>query len=90
MADIRFYNEYCVVTDNKTGELIIAAKLSARVETMQAITKYTDIKDIPIAKIPILKADEIAEVDKLYSVDGVVTIIKEPIEIIKEPLIIKR
>ena len=86
MADIRFFGEYCIVLDNKTGETIIAAKITGRVETMQAITKYTDIKTIPIAKIPVLKEGEEVEGNKLYNVNGVVTLIKEvaPVEITKE------
>jgi len=86
MADIRFFGEYCIVTDNKSGETIIAAKITGRVETMQAITKYTDIKAIPVTKIPVLKDGEVAEDNKLYIVDGKVTLVKEvlPIEIIKE------
>jgi len=83
MADIRFFGEYCIVTDNKSGETIVAAKITGRVETMQKITKYTNIKDVPIEKIFILKEGEEAEANKLYNVDGKVTLIKEiaPVEI---------
>ena len=43
------------------------------------------ISKIDIKTLPILKIGEIAEVDKLYNVDGKVTLVKEvlPIEIIK-------
>jgi len=85
--DMIFDNEICIVTDKKTGDIIIAERLTARVETGQDIVKYKDIKDIPvkvIEKLPILKSDKIQEVNKLYIVDeGIV--IKEAV--IKEIVI---
>jgi len=87
--DIRFKDEYCIVTD-KSGDTIIAEKLTGRVESGHTITKYTDIRAIPIKGIPVLKIDEVAEDNKLYVVDSKVTLVKEvlpieinPIEIIK-------
>ena len=70
MADITFNNEYCSVTDIVTGEIIIAEKLTGRVETGHILNKYTDIESIPLAKLPVLKEGEIQEVNKLYVVSG--------------------
>jgi len=86
--DVRFNNEYCIVTD-KSGKTIMAEKLTARVESGHTITKYTDIAKIPIAKLPILKVGELQEDDKLYSIDGKVSIIDtKPIAIKEiEPII---
>ena len=91
--DLRFNKEICIVTDKKTGEIILAEKLTGRVETGHNMTKYTDVKDIPvqvITKLPILKSDEIQEINKLYIV-GDKVLIKEvdPIiePIIKEPIV---
>ena len=71
--DIRFNNEYCLVVNEK-NETIIAEKLTGRVESGNTITKYTDITKIPIAKLPILKVGEVQEDDKLYAIDGKVSI----------------
>ena len=88
MADIRFNNEYCVVTD-KSGKTIMAQKLTGRVESGHTITKYTDIAKIPIAKLPILKVGEVQEDDKLYSIEGKISIIDtKPIEI--KPIVIQK
>ena len=86
--DVRFNNEYCVVTD-KSGKTILAQKLTGRVESGYTITKYTDITKIPIAKLPVLKVGEVQEDDKLYSIAGKVSIIDtKPIEIKEiEPII---
>ena len=89
--DIQFNNEYCSVTDLK-GNIIIAEKLTGRVESGHIITKYTDLAKIPITKLPILKVGEIQEDDKLYLIDGKASIIDtkpidiKPIEIVKEPI----
>ena len=88
MADIRFTNEYCLVTGTE-GNTIIAEKMTGRVESGHTITKYTDMAKIPIASLPILKVGEIQEENKLYVIDGKVSIIDTkpietaPIEIIK-------
>ena len=86
--DVRFNNEYCIVTD-KSGKTIMAEKLTARVESGHTITKYTDIAKIPITKLPILKVGEVQEDDKLYAIDGKVSIIDtKPIAIKEiEPII---
>ena len=85
--DIQFNNEYCSVTDLK-GNIIIAEKLTGRVESGHVITKYTDLAKIPITKLPVLKVGEVQEDDKLYLIDGKVSIIDtKPIEIVKEPII---
>ena len=92
--DLRFNKEVCIVTDNNTGEIILAEKLTGRVETGHNMTKYVDIKDVPaevILKLPVLKSDGIQEINKLYVVDGKIVIKEaELIEpIIKEPIKIK-
>ena len=86
--DIKFNNEYCVVTD-KSGKTIMAQKLTGRVESNHTITKYTDIAKIPIAKLPVLKVGEVQEDDRLYAIDGKVSIIDtKPIAIKEiEPII---
>ena len=68
---------------DKSGDTIIAEKLTGRVESGHTITKYTGIRAIPIKGIPVLKIDEVAEDNKLYVVDSKVTLVKEvlPIEI---------
>ena len=71
----RFNNEYCLVVD-KSGKTIIAQKMTGMVESNHIITKYTDILEIPIEKIPVLKVGEIQEDDKLYVIDGKVSIIE--------------
>jgi len=79
--DMKFNNEYCIITD-KSGKIILAQKVTGRVETGHTITKYTDLIKIPISKLPVLKVGEVQEPDKLYVVDGKVSIIeKEPITI---------
>ena len=80
--NIQFNNEYCLVVD-KSGKTIIAQKITGMVESNHTILKYDSIEKIPIEKIPILKVGEIQENDKLYLIDGKVSIIDtQPIEIV--------
>lgn len=66
--DVRFIDEYCIVTDIVTNNNIIAEKLTARVETGHTITKYTDLAVIPIASLPAIPPiGEWIESGKIYA-----------------------
>ena len=44
MADIRYNNEFCLVTEN--GQPVLCELLSGRVETNQPISKFTPKNDV--------------------------------------------
>lgn len=46
MSDIRYNNEFCVVRENGTNELVLSELLSGRVGTLQQIEKHTGLSTI--------------------------------------------
>ena len=75
-TDMRFTDEYCIVLDKDTDDLILASLLTGRVETAHKVTKYAkkDKDKMPKDKIPTIKAGEPKEKGKLYIEDGEIVI----------------
>ena len=70
MADLRFNKQYCIVKD-KDETVISEFFPSARVETPHQMTRYDDIKTIPLKDIPDLpEIGEAVEKNRLYKVDA--------------------
>ena len=63
-------DKYCVIKDKSTGELICAMKVSGKIETIQNITFYDHLKDIPVEDVLILSEGEFPMQDFLYNIDG--------------------
>lgn len=69
MSDIRYKEEYCIVRQNGTDEMIINGLISGRVETMQQIEKHSTLKTIPIGILPALP--ETGQVEaQVYAFEG--------------------
>lgn len=73
MADIKFLNEYCIIINKDTDELILAEKMTGRVEALHKVYKYLKLEDVPIEqidKLPKAVAENLKEGKKLFNVDG--------------------
>ena len=67
MSDILYNNEFCVVRENTTNNVVISQLLTARVETMQQIEKHTTLNTINPSYFDNLPSNGWIEKDKMYN-----------------------